>query len=206
MQPLYRIHISLIMTETKTEQSSVPVRLERARAKGLLGALPDSKAHFIFWPLAIGGLLLDLWSKKAVFDWLGREPSHTVSIIDGFLRFIIALNDGAAFSTFAGKPYILMSISIVALMVVIGVFLFSGTQYRSIHIALGLFAGGICGNLYDRIFNEGLVRDFIDVYIGNKHWPTFNVADSLLCIGVGLLIVSTFITEKSSQKHAQQHK
>jgi len=55
-------------------------------------------------------------------------------------------------------------------------------------------------------FNEGLVRDFIDVYIGNKHWPTFNVADSLLCIGVGLLIVSTFLTEKSSQKHAQQHK
>jgi signal peptidase II len=91
-------------------------------------------------------------------------------------------------------------------MVVLGVFLFSGTQYRSIHIALGLFTGGICGNLYDRIFNDGLVRDFIDVYIGDKHWPTFNVADSLLCIGVGLLIVSTFLTEKPSQKHAQQHK
>ncbi len=75
-----------------------------------------------------------------------------------------------------------------------------------IHIALGLFTGGILGNLYDRIFNDGMVRDFIDVYIGNKHWPTFNVADGLLCIGVGLLIISTFVTEKSSQKHAQQHK
>jgi signal peptidase II len=168
--------------------------------------MPDFKAHLIFWSLAMGGLLLDLWSKKAVFDLLGREQSHSVSIIDGFLRFIIALNDGAAFSTFSGKAYLLTAISVVALLVVFGVFLFSGTQYRSIHIALGLFTGGICGNLYDRIFNDGLVRDFIDVYIGNKHWPTFNVADSLLCIGVGLLIVSTFLTEKSAEKHAPQHK
>jgi len=194
------------MTETKTEESSAPQRLEQVPVNRLSGALPDLKAHLIFWSLALGGLLLDLWSKKAVFDWLGQQQSHNVSIINGFLRFIIALNDGAAFSTFSGKPFLLTIISVVALMVVFGVFLFSGTQYRSIHIALGLFTGGICGNLYDRIFNDGLVRDFIDVYYSDKHWPTFNVADSLLCVGVGLLIVSTFLTEKSSQKHAQQRK
>jgi signal peptidase II len=122
------------------------------------------------------------------------------------MQVIIALNDGAAFSIFAGKAYILTAISVVALLVVFGVFLFSGTQYRLIHVALGFFTGGICGNLHDRIFNDGLVRDFVDVYIGNKHWPTFNVADSLLCVGVGLLIISTFLTEQSSQKHAQQQK
>ncbi len=194
------------MTETKTEENNTLLSLEDAPVNRLFGALPDLKAHLMFWSLAMGGLLLDLWSKKAVFDWLGREQSHNVSIIDGFLRFIIALNDGAAFSTFSGKAYLLTAISVVALMVVFGVFLFSGTQYRLIHIALGLFTGGICGNLYDRVFNDGLVRDFIDVYIGNKHWPTFNVADSLLCIGVGLLMVSTFLTEKPSQKHAQQRK
>ena len=194
------------MTETKTEENNTLLSLEDAPVNRLFGALPDLKAHLMFWSLAMGGLLLDLWSKKAVFDWLGREQFHNVSIIDGFLRFIIALNDGAAFSTFSGKAYLLTAISVVALMVVFGVFLFSGTQYRLIHIALGLFTGGICGNLYDRVFNDGLVRDFIDVYIGNKHWPTFNVADSLLCIGVGLLMVSTFLTEKPSQKHAQQRK
>lgn len=194
------------MTEIKTEESGAQSSMEQAPLSRLSLMLPDLKAHLIFWSLAMGGLLLDLWSKKAVFDLLGREQSHSVSIIDGFLRFIIALNDGAAFSTFSGKAYLLTAISVVALLVVFGVFLFSGTQYRSIHIALGLFTGGICGNLYDRIFNDGLVRDFIDVYIGNKHWPTFNVADSLLCIGVGLLIVSTFLTEKSAEKHAPQHK
>ena len=194
------------MTETKTEESSAQVSMEQSPVNRLYNALPDTKAHLIFWSLAIGGLLLDLWSKKSAFEWLGQQPSHNVSIIDGFLRFIIALNDGAAFSTFAGKPYILMAISCIALIIVIGIFLFSGTQYRLIHIALGLFTGGICGNLYDRIFNDGLVRDFIDVYIGNKHWPTFNVADSLLCIGVGMMMISILLTEKSSQKHAQQHK
>jgi signal peptidase II len=168
--------------------------------------LPDLKAHLIFWSLATGGLLLDLWSKKAVFEWLNQQQSHSISIIDGFMQFIIALNDGAAFSIFAGKAYILTTISVVALLVVFGVFLFSGTRHRLIHIALGLFTGGICGNLHDRIFNDGLVRDFVDVYIGNKHWPTFNVADSLLCVGVGLLIISTLLTEQSSQKHAQRQK
>ena len=194
------------MTEIKTEESSAQQRPEQAPVKPLSGVMPDFKAHLIFWSLAMGGLLLDLWSKKAVFDWLGREQTHNVSIIDGLLRFIIALNPGAAFSTLSGRAYLLTTISVVALIVVFGVFLFSGTQYRSIHIALGLFTGGICGNLYDRIFNDGLVRDFIDVYYRDKHWPTFNVADSLLCIGVGLLIVSIFLTEKPSQKHAQQHK
>lgn len=194
------------MTETKTEESSDQLSMEQAPLSRLSLTLPDFKAHLIFWSLAIGGLLLDLWSKKAAFDWLGREQTHSVSIIDGFLRFIIALNDGAAFSTFSGKAYLLTAISVVALLVVFGVFLFSGTQYRSIHIALGLFTGGICGNLFDRIFNDGLVRDFIDVYYRDKHWPTFNVADSLLCIGVVLLIVSTFLSETSSQKHARQRK
>ncbi|MCP4259858.1 MAG: signal peptidase II [Planctomycetes bacterium] len=194
------------MTETKTEENNAQLRGEQAPVNRLSGTMPDLKAHLIFWSLALGGLSLDIWSKKAAFEWIGQQQSQTVSIINGFLRFIIALNDGAAFSTFAGKPYLLAAISVIALLVVFGVFLFSGTQYRLIHIALGLFTGGICGNLYDRIFNDGLVRDFIDVYYHNKHWPTFNVADSLLCIGVGLLIISTFLTEKSSQKHAQQQK
>jgi signal peptidase II len=194
------------MTKTKTEESNNQASLEQAPVKSLYSALPDFKAHFIFWSLAIGGLLLDLWSKKAAFEWISQQESQTVSIINGFLRFIIALNPGAAFGKFDGKVYHLMAISCVALIVVFGIFLFSGTRYRLIHIALGLFTGGICGNLYDRIFNDGLVRDFIDVYIGNAHWPTFNVADSLLCVGVGLLFISTFLTEKSSRKHAQQQK
>lgn len=192
------------MTETMAEKSSTRASLERGSLKRFSLALPDSKAHLIFWSLMLGGLVLDLWSKKAVFDWL--QNRETTTIINGLLRLVRALNNGAAFGTFAGKPYFLTAISVIALITVFGVFLFSGTGHRLVHVALALFTAGICGNLYDRIFNDGLVRDFIDVYYRDYHWPAFNVADSLLCIGIGLLIISTFLTEKSVQKHAQQQK
>ena len=68
-------------------------------------------------------------------------------------------------------------------------------------VALGLFTAGITGNLYDRAFNDGLVRDFIDVVIPviDYPWPAFNIADSLLCIAIGLLIICTF-TSQSARK------
>jgi len=171
-------------------------------------AMPGLEEQLIFWPLMTVGLALDLWSKRAVFQWLQQEQNNSISIIDGVLRLVEARNTGAAFGIAAGQRYFLVGISIIALMVIFWIFLFSGTERRLVHIALGLFAAGVCGNLYDRIFNnDGAVRDFIDVvYWPGKHWPAFNVADSLLCVGVGLMIISCFFTRKSSPGRAQQHK
>jgi len=168
--------------------------------------LPSLKAHLLFWPLMAAGCTLDLWTKAAVFDWLKQKPDNSVSIIDGFLRLVMALNDGAAFGLFSGKPYVLAAFSAIALIVIIAIFLFGGTQHTPVHIALALFAAGVCGNLYDRVFNEGFVRDFIDVYCRRYHWPAFNIADALLCIGVGILVLSTFLTGKQYRKHGRQHK
>ena len=118
-----------------------------------------------------------------------------------------AVNDGAAFGIASGQRYLLVAVSVIALIVILTVFLFSGSERKLVHIALGLFAAGICGNLYDRIFNNGLVRDFIDVvYWPGRHWPAFNIADSMLCIGVGLLIISGAFTGKFSRRYARQHK
>ncbi len=193
------------MTETKTEERSARPNLSRAFLERLGLALPDAKAQLTFWSLLVVGLALDLWTKKVVFDWL--EHRGSVSIINGFLQFVRALNNGAAFGILAGKPYLLATVSVVALIVIFAVFLFSRSRQRLVHIALGLFAAGVCGNLYDRIFNGGLVRDFVDVvYWPGKHWPAFNVADSLLCIGVGLLFISTLFTGRSARRHAQQRK
>jgi signal peptidase II len=81
---------------------------------------------------------------------------------------------------------------------VFAIFLFGGCKQRLMTVALGLFTAGVLGNLYDRIFNDGLVRDFIDVvYWPGRHWPAFNVADSMLCIAVAILIISMLITQKS---------
>lgn len=71
-------------------------------------------------------------------------------------------------------------------------------------ITMGLFVAGIIGNLWDRAFNAGAVRDFIDVYIApfNYHWPTFNIADSLMCIALGLFLIHSFFAkDEKKQKH-----
>jgi lipoprotein signal peptidase len=56
----------------------------------------------LFWPAAIGGAALDLWSKKAVFDWLFTTSRQEFILIDGFVRFILCEKEGAAFSIFEG--------------------------------------------------------------------------------------------------------
>ncbi|MHC4112530.1 MAG: signal peptidase II [Planctomycetota bacterium] len=206
------------MTEFKKEESARPSSgrpflsdtkkplLSTPFLRGFV--MPPLKAQLVFWPLMVLGLTLDLWSKRAVFDWLLQKQSSRISIIDGFLQFVVMENKGAAFGIASGQRYLLIMVSVIALIVIFGIFLFSGTERRLVHIALGLFAAGVCGNLYDRVFNNGgAVRDFIDVvYWPGKHWPAFNVADSLLCVGVGLMIISCILTDKSPQEHAQQHK
>jgi signal peptidase II len=155
-------------------------------------------ATLLFWPMALGGAALDLWSKWAVFRWLPQTETQEYPLIDGFLQFVLRVNDGAAFSLFRGWTYFLVGISAVALVIVIGVFFFGKLRSRLMLFALGCITAGIIGNLYDRAFNAGCVRDFIDVYVGSHHWPTFNVADSLLCIGVGLLVIANLRTHKET--------
>ena len=169
--------------------------------------LPTLKAHLTFWLLAAAGLILDLWSKSAVFSLLEQKPINSVSIIQGFLHLVRTENPGALFGILPGQAGLFIAVSVVALIIIFTIFLFSGDQHILFHIALALFAAGVCGNLYDRIFNGGLVRDFIDVvYYPGRHWPAFNVADAMLCIGVGLLIFTNFVTAKSARTRAQQHK
>jgi signal peptidase II len=171
------------------------------------GSRPDRAAHLIFWSLAALGLTADLWTKHAVFSWLQGQPNQSKSIIDGFLTFTAALNDGAAFGMAAGRQTFLVGVSCVALIAIVVVFLMGGARHRVAQVAMGLFAAGVCGNLWDRLFNEGRVRDFIDVvYWPGRHWHTFNVADALLCVAVGLLVIITLATDLPSRKPAPQQK
>ena len=170
-----------------------------------MGRWPGAKAHRIFWSILIIGTGADLWSKWAVFKWLRGVPGHEYSVIDGLLRLVMRENNGAAFSIAEGKTAMLVAVSVIALVVVLGVFVFGRVHQRVVQVALALFAAGIAGNLYDRAFNEGFVRDFLDFYWRGHHWPAFNVADSMLCTAVGLLLL-TNITSASSQKHADGQK
>jgi len=169
--------------------------------------LPDVAAHLIFWPTLLLGLALDLWTKRAVFAWLRDVEGHQVGIIDGFLSFQLALNRGAAFGIADGQQAFLIGVSVLAMLIILGWFFFAGAKQRIIYVALGLFGAGVAGNLWDRAFNGGQVRDFIDVvYWPGRHWHTFNVADAMLCIAVGLLMTATFFTDSSGRKRAQPQK
>ena len=188
------------MAETNTNQSPA-----HEGTTGHSRGMPTLMEHLLFWPTAIIGVIFDLWSKSAVFDWLKDKPNQEVTLIDGFLKFVIGGNLGAAFGIAQGQTALLITISAVALIVVLVIFLCGRVHGKLMQAALGLFTAGIIGNLHDRVFNNGCVRDFIDVYWRDYHWPTFNAADSMLCVAVGLIFIANF-TSPSSQKPAPQQK
>lgn len=150
---------------------------------------PSLTDHAIFWPIIVGGVLADLWSKTAVFNWLRNVPKNEYHVIEGFFTMVMRENEGAAFSIASGQRVLLLSVSVIALFVVVGIFIFGNLRHKLMQVALALFTAGIIGNLYDRAFNDGRVRDFLDFYLGDHHWPAFNIADSMLCVAVGLLVI-----------------
>lgn len=169
--------------------------------------LPDRWGHLIFWPVLLLGLLADLWTKQAVFAWLESRPGQTAEIMGKFLSFRLALNNGAAFGIASGHLPFLAGVSVIALLAILGFFFFFAGRQRLIQISLGLFAAGVSGNLWDRLFNQGLVRDFIDVvYWPGRHWHTFNVADSMLCVAVALLVIASLFTGSSDRTRVPPQK
>ena len=162
--------------------------------------MPSLKDNLIFWPIAAGGLIADLWTKNAVFNWLSDRFPPEYDVIPGFFSLIMTENPGAAFSLAQGRRTFLVATSIAALIMVLYIFYTTRFKHVLYRIALPFFIAGICGNLYDRLFNHGYVRDFIDVYYKGWHWPTFNIADSLLCIAVGLIILAGILTTRAEKK------
>ncbi len=155
-----------------------------------------SAAHLLFWPVFILGLAIDLWTKSLVFDWLGSRVSQRYIVWNGFFQLVLVENRGAAWGIAADKTVPLILISLFAIVIVFAVFLFLRKPRAVVVFSLALFAAGICGNLYDRVFNDGRVRDFLDFYYRGVHFPAFNVADSMLTVAVFLLIIVTIFPPK----------
>ena len=114
-------------------------------------------------------------------------------IIPDFFNLVYVTNKGAAFSMFASvdsplRHYFFVTINILA-FIGLTIAAFKMRRLNKFYsLSFALVSSGAVGNVIDRI-RMGAVVDFLDFYWGNYHWPAFNVADSAICVGVGILLV-----------------
>jgi signal peptidase II len=145
-------------------------------------------------------LFLDQLTKQAIRASFVYGESRPV--IEGFFNLVYVRNDGAAWNILSGHGIILILISF-AVLVLLLVYRRSFLQEQFSHkILLGLMIGGIAGNLIDRI-RFGWVTDFLDFQFGSYHYPSFNIADSAICIAVGLYIITNVIEERAKKKNSE---
>ena len=114
-------------------------------------------------------------------------------LIDNFFYLTLCYNTGGAWSIFSGNVIFLIIVSLVALAAIIYTMIKSKTNFYKYSSAI--FAGGLLGNLYDRIF-FGKVTDFLDFVIFGYDFPVFNIADCFICVGVALMFIALMKEEK----------
>lgn len=153
--------------------------------------MPDSLRKLRYGFLSLAVVVLDQWTKWLVEVHLPRGTSFPV--VDGFLALTHVENTGVAFGLFArqgadGGSWALIALGFVALAAVVIYFRFTPADHRLLLASLALIVGGAVGNLIDRLAT-GAVTDFVDVYVGTRHWPAFNVADSAITLGVVALLL-----------------
>jgi signal peptidase II len=115
------------------------------------------------------------------------EPG-AIPVVRGFFYLVHVGNTGAAWSLFAGKSAALAVLAAATLAAIAFWRRHLGLRQTSVQVCFGLLCGGILGNLVDRLV-YGHVIDFLDFHFGSYIYPTFNVADSAICVGVGLYLI-----------------
>jgi signal peptidase II len=149
---------------------------------------------------AAATLLLDQLTKAWVRGQL--ELHAAVPLLGDFVRLRFVKNAGAAFGLFQGSRFLFIAISLVSVAVVLYLILSGRYRFRGSQVAFGLVLGGALGNLVDRFLIPEVI-DFIDVGIGLHRWPTFNVADIGVTLGVLYLAASFLVGEWEGRVRAE---
>ncbi len=147
--------------------------------------IKTNKSVVLFFAISIAAVAFDQYTKYATQNFMNSRGGEELVIIPGFVSIVHTFNTGVAFGMFQGaQPYsIYIPVVLVMAMIVI-LFKYSGNDLPAM-AGVSLMLGGALGNLIDRL-HAGKVFDFIDVYVGTMHWPTFNAADSFIVIGTFL--------------------
>jgi signal peptidase II len=125
------------------------------------------------------------------------EAGGAINVLPGFLYIVHVGNTGAAWSVLTGRSILL---AVLAAGTLVAIFLGRralGLTAPFTQACFGLMCGGIAGNLVDRV-TKGHVVDFLDFHFGHYVYPTFNVADSAICVGVALYALHSLKTPKAS--------
>jgi signal peptidase II len=186
----------------------------RARAPELDGAdgPPGGRSVALRLATVVALLAADLWSKSAVFAWLGSQPGILVrdshghpryEIAGDWLAFMLVWNPGMAWGFDKLPPWLLVGGRCAAVVFLLWLVIRTPAARRALTVALVLILAGAAGNLYDNLFEPprvegatfGEVRDFIDVYFPwwDYHFPTFNIADACISVGAAVLILTSFV-------------
>lgn len=159
--------------------------------------MPKAAPWFLAAALVVA---LDRLTKWLMLGWLRTGESHEIT---AFFNLVLVYNRGAAFSFLADAPgwqrpfFIAVALAASA---IVSWMLWRNQGRRLLRAGLALILGGALGNLWDRLA-WGAVADFLDFHAFGWHWPAFNVADSAITVGAGLLIVESFLHRTEPRKH-----
>jgi signal peptidase II len=147
------------------------------------------RKYWVLLILCIGILLLDQWTKSMVVEKLPLY--QTVNVIHGFFDLTHVRNTGGAFGIFGGEKgglgsILFVVVSLIAIGAIVFLFFRIKENEKTLAVAFSFILSGAVGNLIDRL-RYGEVVDFLDFHLSGYHWPAFNVADSAICIGIGLM-------------------
>jgi signal peptidase II len=125
-------------------------------------------------------------------------------VIPGFFNLVHVRNTGGAFGIFGGErgglgSLLFVVVSLIAVGSILIFFIKAKEDEKSLSLSLSLVLSGAIGNLIDRL-RYGEVVDFLDFYILSYHWPAFNIADSAICIGIGLMALELLRRDQKKLK------
>jgi signal peptidase II len=149
--------------------------------------------------VSLATLAADIGSKSWAEHRLDGYPG-IIEVWKNHLALILARNRGGAWGLLQStsenvrRPFFLL-VSVAAIAFIMTLYRRLQPQQRALKWGLPLVLGGALGNVFDRI-RYGHVIDFIDAHVGEHHWPTFNVADIAICVGVGLMAVDMFTSKR----------
>ncbi len=147
--------------------------------------------------------LLDVLTKYWAVSVL--SSGKVIPVFGHWFRFYLVYNTGGVFGIFQGNPMVFQYLTGIAIIFLLVYFIKTPDKNNLFIWAVSFILGGAFGNFTDRFFRHGVV-DFIDMGIGSKRWPAYNIADSCISIGACLLMIAFYQMEKALKASEAQTK